>query len=169
MLHSLPGFSHSLCYSQSNWAPLVLIPKGWACLRSRPLCVSPVNSPVRLGVSPTAASTPTGVFNQRFEALFPCTGALGWEDCFAPPLSLPVYLCTNVGPRGLLAVALPALFVPQSTTSLGPPSALPGVLSALAARLHPSYWSRRMFLLYLPGCRTSIQSDFLSVLVVFCF
>ena len=30
-----------------------------------------MNSPVRLGVSPAAASTPTGVFNQRFEALFP--------------------------------------------------------------------------------------------------
>ena len=33
--------------------------------------VSPTNSPVRLGVSPAAASTLTGVFNQRFEALFP--------------------------------------------------------------------------------------------------
>ena len=30
-----------------------------------------MNSPVRLGVSPAAASTPTGVFSQRFEALFP--------------------------------------------------------------------------------------------------
>ena len=35
-----------------------------------PLWVSPTNSPVRLGVSPAAASTRTGVFNQRFEALF---------------------------------------------------------------------------------------------------
>ena len=26
LLHSLPDFSHSLCYPQSNWAPLVLIP-----------------------------------------------------------------------------------------------------------------------------------------------
>ena len=34
-------------------------------------CGSPTNSPVRLGVSPTAASTPTGVFSQKFEALFP--------------------------------------------------------------------------------------------------
>ena len=34
------------------------------------LCGSPTNSPVRLGVSPAAASTPTGVFSQRFEALF---------------------------------------------------------------------------------------------------
>ena len=44
---------------------------GWACARSRPPWVSPTNSPVRLGVSPAAASTPTCVFSQRFEAYFP--------------------------------------------------------------------------------------------------
>ena len=57
---------------------------GWACACSRPLWVSPTNSPVRLGVSPAAALTPTGVFNQRFEALFPCAGALGCMVCFSP-------------------------------------------------------------------------------------
>ena len=36
---------------------------------------------MRLGVSSTAASTPTGVYNQRFEALFPCTGTLGCVVC----------------------------------------------------------------------------------------
>ena len=36
--------------------------------------------------------------------------------CFAPLPSLLVYLCANVGPRGLLAVALPAPFVPQSSS-----------------------------------------------------
>ena len=49
--------------------------------RSRPLWVFPMSSPVRPGVSPTAASTPTGVFNQRFEALFPRAGALGCAVC----------------------------------------------------------------------------------------
>ena len=63
-----------------------------------------------LGVSPTAVSTPTGVFNQRFEALFPHTGALGCMVCFAPPPYLPVYLSSNVGLQGLLAAALPAQF-----------------------------------------------------------
>ena len=91
-------------------------PSGWACAHSRPLWVSPTNSPVRLGVSPAAASTPTGVFNQRFEALFPCTGALGCAVCFAP---LPfLYLCVNVGTQclpattlwGLLAAVWPAPF-----------------------------------------------------------
>ena len=61
---------------------------------------------MRLGVSPSGASTPTGVFNQRFEALFPRAGALGCAVCFAPPPFLPVYLCTNVGLKGLPATSL---------------------------------------------------------------
>ena len=75
-----------------------------------------MNSPVMLGASPAAASTRTGVFIQRFEALFPCAGALGFVVCFAPPPFFPVYLCANVGPRGLLAVRLPDPFVPLSTS-----------------------------------------------------
>ena len=67
-------------------------------------------SPVRRGVSPTAASTRRGVFNQWFEVLFPRAGALGCMVCFAPPPFLLVYLYSNVGPQGLLAAAWPALF-----------------------------------------------------------
>ena len=52
---------------------------------SRSLLVSPTTSPVRLGVSPAAAPTPRGVFNQRFEALFLPAGALGCVVCLAPP------------------------------------------------------------------------------------
>ena len=51
---------------------------------------------MRLGVSPTASSTPTGVFSQRFEALFPLTGTLGCAVSLAPQLILPVYLHVNV-------------------------------------------------------------------------
>ena len=58
-------------------------PSGWACAHSRPLWVSPTTSPMRLGVSPAAAPTPSGTFNQRFEALFPGAGALGCTVCFA--------------------------------------------------------------------------------------
>ena len=54
---------------------------GWVCARSRPLWVSPANSPVRLRVSPAAAPTPMGVFSQSFEALFPHAGALGCRVC----------------------------------------------------------------------------------------
>ena len=84
---------------------------------------------MRLGVSPTGASTPMGVFNQRFEALFPRAGALGCVVCFAPPQFLQVYLCANVGPGGsashhLVGSASCSLAcpVPQSATWLGPPA-----------------------------------------------
>ena len=57
---------------------------GWACAHSSPLWVSPTTSPMRLGISPAAAPTLTGVFNQRFEALFPSAGALACTVCFDP-------------------------------------------------------------------------------------
>ena len=165
-LHRISDF-HSTTHNQTG--PLwCWFPSGWACAHSRPLWVSPMTCPVRLGVSPAAVPTPTGVFNQRFEALFPCAGALGCVVCFAPcclsslsvrecgdlqvlPAALPaaisatlslalsVYLCANVGPQGLPVVRLPALFVPHST-SLSPTTAAQ-VLSAPAARLRPSYRS----------------------------
>ena len=74
---------HSNTHSQTGplWCWFL---SGWACAHSRPLWVSPRTSPVRLGVSPAAAPPPTGVFNQRFEALFPQAGALGCAVCFAP-------------------------------------------------------------------------------------
>ena len=81
-------------------------PGGWVCVRSRSLWVSPTNSPVRLGVSPAAASTLTDVFNQRFEALYPGTGALGCEVCLSPQLFLLVFLHMNVGPPNLPVAAL---------------------------------------------------------------
>ena len=68
------------------------------------------------GVFSAASSTPTGVFNQRFEASFPGAEALGCEVCFAPLPFLPVYLWVNVGPWVLLAVSLPAPLVPQSAS-----------------------------------------------------
>ena len=65
LLSSQPAFSYFLYYPQANWVLLVLIPRGWFCVHSRTLCISPTNSPVRLGVSPPA-STPTGFYSQRF-------------------------------------------------------------------------------------------------------
>ena len=77
-----------------------------------------MNSPVRLGISAAATSTPEGVFHQKLEALFPCAGARGCMVFFAPPPFLLVYLCGNVGLQdlpattlwGLLAAAWPAPF-----------------------------------------------------------
>ena len=117
---------------------------------------------MRLGVSPAAAPNPAGLFNQRFEALFPRAGALGYEVRFAPrrwsrficvrvwgcgvlPAALPapfsatlslalsVYLCANVGLQGLLVVGLPAPFVPHSAS--------PGPATGHASPLCPSYQS----------------------------
>ena len=65
---------------------------------------------VNLGVSPAAASTPTGVFSQRFEALFPHTEALGYVVSLTAQLFLLVYLCTNVGTHGPPATAFPRAF-----------------------------------------------------------
>ena len=80
---------------------------------------------------------PHGCFNQRFEALFPCAGALGCVVCFTPLPFLSVYLCVNVGPhlcKGLLAAAWPALFhnLPPHWVRQLPPcceSSLPGCRS----------------------------------------
>ena len=64
-----------------------------------PCGVSPMTSPVRLGVSPAAAPTPRDIFNQKFENLFPRVGALGYAVCFAPHRlsSLSVHECGAAG------------------------------------------------------------------------
>ena len=69
-------------------------PSGWICAHSRLLWVSPRTSPVRLGVSPATTPTPTGVFNQRFEA-FPALEPWVAESASLP--AVPVYLCANMG------------------------------------------------------------------------
>ena len=75
-------------------------PRGWVCVHSRPLWVSPMNSLVRLGVSPAATSIPMGVFNQRFEALFPRTGALGCAVCFRSSTIPPGLSVSECGAAG---------------------------------------------------------------------
>ena len=67
-----------------------------------------MKTPVRLGVSPAATSIPTGVFNERFEALFPHAGTLAYVVCLAAQLFLPVYLHANVGLHSPQSTALPA-------------------------------------------------------------
>ena len=144
-------------------------------------------SPVRMGVPPTSASTPTGVFSQWFEALFPHAGALGCEVCFAPPPFVLVYLCTNVGSRSLLPAALPAPFSATLSPALsvylcanvGPQGLLVVGLQACSSHTPPvsvpprqcessppllPVWMNVYFLF--PWCRTPLLFDSLSVLVV---
>ena len=76
---------------------------GWACVCSRTPWAPPVDSPVRLGVSPTTAP-PTAFYSQRFLRLyFPCTGTLGCVVCLSLQFFLLVYLHVIVGPPGLPA------------------------------------------------------------------
>ena len=114
-------------------------------------------SPVRLGVSPAAAPTPTGVFNQRFEALFPSARALGYVVCFAPcHLSgLSVCECGAAGSAsGQTACPVPPT-LRQSRSHHSHVSPLrPG------AHLHPSCWSGCMFLFYLLGVGLPSRSIF---------
>ena len=150
-------------------------PSGWACTRPRPLWVSPTTSPMRLGVSSAAAPTHTGVFNQRFEALFPCAGALGYAVCFAPRhlSGLSVHECGVAGSASGWT-ACPILRHSESSplglsvrecvaaASASGQTACPfchqswsrhGHMSPLrpSAHLRPSYRTGCMFLFYLLG------------------
>ena len=112
---------------------------GWVCVHSKTLWVSPMNSPVRLRVSPAASSTSTGVFSQWFEALFPSTGTLGCAVCHLvhqllpcwPVAALPTLLhspppcwvhqplpCLESSPSG--CPSLPFLPVWMNVSSLSP-------------------------------------------------
>ena len=72
---------------------------------------------MKLGVSPAAAPTPTGVFTQRFEALFPRAGALGCSVCLVPHCSSR-FICAQMWGCGVLPTALPAPF--SATLESGP-------------------------------------------------
>ena len=134
LLCSLLDFSHFPHYHKQIGPFWCWFPSGWTCVHPRTLWVSPTNSPVRLGVSPAAASTATGVFNHRFEALFPRAGGLGCTVCLAPQLFLPVYPHVNEGPP-----------TPPATALLGPPAV--ALLRVPSACLLPSYQSGWMFIL----------------------
>ena len=118
-------------------------PGGWVCVHSRTLWVSPMNSPVRLGVSP-AVSTPTGVFSQTFEALFPQAGTLGCAVCLAPQLFLLVCPHANVWPPA------PPPCPESSPPSCPSPPFLPDWVNVSLS----------------PWFSSSMQFDFLAVLVV---
>ena len=76
-------------------------PSGWACAHSRPLWVSPTSSPVRLGVSPAAAPTPTVFSIRGLRLYFPeLEPWVTWSALL--PAVRPVYLWANVVPQGAI-------------------------------------------------------------------
>ena len=153
---------HSSTHNQTG--PLwCWFPSGWACAHSRPLWVSPTTSPVRLGVSPAAAPTPTGVFNQRFEALFPRAGALGCSVCFTPCClsGLSVHECRAAGSASGQTACPFSPTLCQSWSRHGHASPL---RPSAHLRPPPPVWMNVYFLF--PWCRTSLLFDPLSVLVV---
>ena len=99
---------HSDTHNQTGplwcWFPI-----GWACAHSRPLWVSPTTSPVKLGVSLAAAPTPTGAFNQRFEALFPPSWSPGLCGLLCSPPFVR-FICVQMWDCRVLPAALPAPF-----------------------------------------------------------
>ena len=129
---------HSATHNQTG--PLwCWFPSKWDCAHSRPLWVSPTTSPVRLGVPPAAAPTPTGVFNQRFEALFPRARALGLLGLLCSPAvhpGLSVRECGAIGSASGQTACPVGPTLRQSRSRHGHSSPLhPG------ARLRPSYQS----------------------------
>ena len=182
-LHQTSIF-HSATHNQTGplWCWFL---SGWACARPRPLWVSPTTSPMRLGVFPAAAPTPTGIFNQRFEALFCHAGALVPAIC--PGLSERMWGC-GVLPALCLLRSLPLLSPALSVYlrecgaagSASGQTACPVCPTRRQSRSHhgnasplcpgcPSppllpVWMNVYFVF--PWCQTSLPFDFLSVLVV---
>ena len=123
---------HSTTHNQTG--PLwCWFPSEWACAHSRPLWVSPTTSPVRLGVSPAAPQPPRAFSIRGLRLYFPELEPWVAQSASLPAVC-PVYLCTNVGPWGLLVVRLPAPFQSRSRHSHASPLC-PG------AHLRPSYRS----------------------------
>ena len=111
-------------------------------------CGSLQRPPVRRGVSPAAAPTSTGIFNQRFEALFPCAGALGYVVCFAAHCS---GLSGSVGPQGLRLSRTPPVSVPPKPCESSPPRCLSPPLLLVWMNVH---------FFYLLGVRLPCRSIF---------
>ena len=70
-------------------------------------------------------------------------------------LALSVYLCTNVGPQGLLVVRLPGPFVPHSA-SLGPATAMRVLSTLVPVSAPPTRLDVCFFFI-------SLVSDFLAI------
>ena len=100
-------------------------PGGWVCVCSRTLWVSPLKSPVRLGVSP-AAATPTGFFHSEdLRFYFPMLETWVMHSVSVPSCSSWFIQHANVGPPSLTAPASPSS-PPSSSSPLATRPVHPG-------------------------------------------
>ena len=84
---ALCGFSVTSPTTHNQIAPFwCWFLRGWACVRSRTLWVSPTNSPED-GSFSSCCLNPHSVFNQRFETLSPQAGAQGCWSILLPNCS----------------------------------------------------------------------------------
>ena len=147
---------------------------------------------MRLGVSPAPVPTPTGIFNQRFEASFPRAGALGCAVCFTPRCLSGLFV-RECGVRGAThRSACPILHHSESgplglsVRECGATGSASGRIACPvrptlrqsrschgnASPLHPGCPSPPLLLVWMnvyfffPWCWTSLPFNFLSVLVV---
>ena len=154
---SWPAFSHFLHYPEVNWALLALIP-GWVglCTFWDPW-VSPTNSPVRLGVFPAADSAATGVFSQRFWGFISLCWSPGLHVMTHSPGILSGLSTHKFGTTWSASHCLAHLVLLPLLCHL---PLLP--VSAPPTSLNECFFFNSL-------CWTSIQFDFLAVLVIFCF
>ena len=189
---TLHGFSVTPSGTHNQTGPLwCWFPSGWACACPRPLWVSPMTSPVRLGVSPAAAPIPLAFSIRGLWLYFPVLVPwVAWSALL--PAICPVYLCANVWPR-VLPAALPAPFSATLSAALlvylRECGAAGSASGQTACPVHPTLHQSRschshmsplcpgcpslpllpvwMYVSFLSiWCRTSLPFDFLSVLVV---
>ena len=92
--------------------------------------------------------TPTDIFSQRFEALFPRAGALGCVVCLAPQLFLLVYLHVDVGPLGPPAAAWLQVLSVQLPNSAPPTGLDECFFNSLVVRLPYSSIFCRIWLVF---------------------
>ena len=129
LLRSLPVFNHFPHYPQAKWALLVLIPM-WVglCTFWDPSSLSSEFS-CEAGSFSRCCLEPQGVFNQRFEVLFPCAGTLELRSLFRSPFVPPGLSASECGIIGSTGhhlasppscVSLPLLLVWMNVSSLTP-------------------------------------------------
>ena len=143
------------CATHNQIGPLwCWFPSGWACAHSRPQWVSPTTSPVRLGVSPAAAPTPTALSVRGLRLYFPALERWVMQSASLPAVRPGLYV-RECGAMGYY----PSLCLTRSSHTpsvLVPPGQLESSLPRLPVSVPPTGLDECLF--FIP-----LVSDFLAV------